>query len=336
MKVSSCTAVLACVVATGISVSETGAGASARVSPTVGDAGQASSGVLKITLLGTGNPRPSIERFGPSTLIEAGSQSILIDAGRGLTQRLFQIEGPTLLRSIDRLLLTHLHSDHIIGLPDIHLTGWIFGRTTPLTVYGPSGTSVMVAHLQRAFEYDRAIRQEDIGLPASGNVATGRDVSPGVVFDTDGLTVAAFTVDHGPIKPAFGYRITYQKRVVVLSGDTRMSPEVIKQAQGADVLIHEVVSPEAEARLNALADPRAQEKVVGYHTTPEQCGQIFATVKPRLAVYSHIVPSPATAEDLIPATRKSYDGPLEVGYDLMMITVGDEVKVEKREVKSEQ
>ena len=287
--------------------------------------------LFRVTLLGTGNPRPSIERFGPAILIEAGDRRLLFDAGRGVTQRLFQIDGAPLLCSVDTVLLTHLHSDHVVGLPDLLLTGWLFGRPEPLTVLGPKGTTAMSRHLNEAFAFDRRIRAEDEGLPPDAGRILARDVGAGVVLESAGaLEVTAFEVDHAPVKPVYGYRIDFGRRSVVLSGDTRASEAVVARATGVDVLIHEVVAVEAERRLAAVVDPKRVEKIVARHTTAEECGRLFARARPRLAVYSHIVPSPATADDLIPATRRSYDGPLEVGHDLMTITVGEKIEVTTR------
>jgi len=253
-----------------------------------------------------------------------------VDAGRGATIRLFQLGKGSLLRSVDAVLLTHLHSDHTVGLPDLWLTGWILGRKTPLAVYGPAGTRAMMLGLERAYEADIHIRRDlDEHFPAAGIAVEATDVEPGIVFEKDGLKVTAFAVDHRPVTPAYGYRIDYQGRSVVFSGDTRPSDNLVEHARGADVLVHEVVSPEVERRASET-DPAVIGKIIAHHTTPEDAGRIFARVRPRLAVYSHIVPSPATAADLLPATRKTYRGWVVVGEDLMTITVGAHIGVAKR------
>jgi len=287
--------------------------------------------LFRVTLLGTGNPRPSIDRFGPAILVEAGDTRLLFDCGRGVAQRLFQIDGAPLLRSIDAVFLTHLHSDHVVGLPDLWLTGWLFGRHDPLPVFGPKGTAEMATHLSAAFAFDLKVRQQDEGLPPNGSRLKARDGAPGVLFQHAGLSVVAFEVDHGPVRPAFGYRIEFAGRKVVLSGDTRATDVVAARAKGADLLVHEVIAPEAERRLAAVTDPKTIERILARHATPEECGRLFAKARPRLAVYSHIVPSPATDEDLLPATRKFYDGPLEVGRDLMTITIGAKIEVTTRD-----
>jgi len=292
---------------------------------------------LQITLLGTGNPRPSLERFGPSILVEAGGQRLLIDAGRGAAQRLFQIGQRDALTGLDAVLLTHLHSDHTVGIPDVWLTPWIFGRARALPLLGPAGTADMARHLTQAYAWDIATRQKDEGFPADGVRLDGRDVTPGVVWNRDGVTVTAFAVDHGAFAtPAFGYRIAAGGRSVVVSGDMRFDERFVDHARGADVVITEVISPEVEARRAQVRDPKALERILARHISPEQAGTLFSRIKPRLAVFTHVVPSPATAEDLLPPARTTYGGPLAAGYDLMTIVVGNTVETFTRRTLSDQ
>jgi ribonuclease Z len=291
---------------------------------------------LHVTLLGTGNPRPSMDRFGPSILVEAGDTDILVDVGRGATQRLFEIGASQQLRELDLVLFTHLHSDHVVGFPDVWLTGWVFGRARPLPVMGPPGTTSMCAHLDQAFAFDKKVRGRDARYVAEGIALETRDVEPGVVFEDGALRVTAFEVDHGDgIVPAYGYRVDFGPHSVALSGDMKYDERIIDHAKDVDVLVMEVISAEVEMRRAQVQGPLAIEKVIAHHISEEQAGTIFARVRPRLAVYSHIVPSPATAEDLIPPTRRTYDGPLAVGYDLMKITIGESVEVHPRRVISD-
>jgi ribonuclease Z len=288
---------------------------------------------FRITLLGTGNPRPAPDRFGPSSLVEAGGFRVLLDAGRGATIRLLQAGGRDLLSGVDFVLLTHLHSDHTVGLPDVWLTGWVSGRERPLAVYGPPGTDSMIRHLKRAYEFDVENRGGVVEmLPAAGAELEATEIeidkegaAARVVFDRGGLKILAFEVDHGPDTPALGYRFEYDGRTAVFSGDCRPTPGLVVQAHGADVLVQEVVSPALLRRHTLLRDPEAVERVIARHTTPEEAGRIFALARPRLAVYSHIVPSMATAADLVPPTRKEYAGRLAVGHDLMTITIGKKI-----------
>jgi ribonuclease Z len=178
---------------------------------------------MTVTLLGTGSPIPIIDRFGPSTLVQAGSETLLFDCGRGVPVRLWQMHVP--LRDITALFFTHLHSDHVVGFPDFWLTGWLpppFGhRTVKLHVYGPIGTADMMTHLQKAYKADIRIRIADEKVPPEGVAIAVREITEGVVYEHNGVTVTAFDVDHGDlIKPSFGYRIDYAGRSVVISGDT--------------------------------------------------------------------------------------------------------------------
>ena len=281
---------------------------------------------FKVTLLGTGAPRPSMERFGPSILVEAGKEKLLFDCGRGVTQRLFQLRVP--FGDVISLFLTHLHSDHIVGIPDLYLTGWIMRRDTAFHVWGPEGTADMMSHLQQAYQFDIHIRRDvDEKLPAQGAVVVAKDIEQGVVYQNGDLKVTAFNVDHSPVKPAFGYRVDYAGHSVVLSGDTRNSENLIQFSQGTDLLIHEVLDPEAYFASDQFFSPEQKQKVVNHHTTPEQAGKIFSQVKPKLAVYSHIVPF--NAPDLVAHTRKTYSGPLEVGEDLMSFEIGEKIEVRR-------
>ncbi len=286
----------------------------------------ASGPAIRITLLGTGNPRPVVERFGPSILVEAGNQKLLFDCGRGCAQRLFQAKIP--FNDLTAVFLTHLHSDHVVGIPDLWLTGWIMGRKTPFRIQGPSGTEHMMSALQQAYEFDIHTRRDvDEKLPAEGVAVEAKDIGPGTVWDSNGVKVTGFSVDHGQVKPAFGYRVDYGGHSVVLSGDTRYSENLIRFAKGTDVLVHEVLDVESYQSYHTALTPQQMQKVIEHHTSAEQAGKVFAAVQPKLAVYSHIVPPDPV--DLVAHTRQTYSGPLEVGEDLMSIDVGDSVQVHR-------
>jgi ribonuclease Z len=217
----------------------------------------------------------------------------------------------------------------VVGFPDLWLTGWLIvpGRSKPLNVWGPAGTAAMMDHLKQAFEYDVRIRIQNDGASPEGVTILAKEISEGVVFEKGGVKITAFEVDHAPVKPAFGYRIDYAGHSVLLSGDTRVTENLVKYAKDLDVLVHEVFAPATLER--AGVSPARAKRIVEYHTTPEQAGQIFARVKPKLAVYSHICMPGATEQDLVPATRKSYTGRLELGEDLMVIDVGETIDVRR-------
>lgn len=288
---------------------------------------------IKVTLLGTGAPVPSVERFGPSTLVEAGGQKFLFDCGRGAGQRLWQQK--IQLGSVNRLFLTHLHSDHVVGIPDLWLTGWIptvYGRRVePFRVWGPTGTRDMMQHLQEAFAWDISTRRKEQNKADSGVMVVANDIREGVVYNEGGVKITAFTVDHSDfIDSALGYRVDYGGHSVVLSGDTRYSNNLVQFARGADVVIHEV----AAASEKSMQSSPLIRQILGFHSSPEDAAKVFAQVKPKLAVYSHIVlltadPSipPPTTADLVRRTAAVYKGPLQVGEDGMTIEIGPEVKV---------
>jgi ribonuclease Z len=277
---------------------------------------------LKVVLLGSGGgPLVNLQQFGASTLVEAGSVRFLFDCGRGATIRLTQVGVP--IGSISRLFLTHLHSDHVIQIPDLLLTGWAGGgRRIPLEVWGPDGTRAMMDHIQQAFAFDIHMRRDvDEKIPGEGIKVVSHDIKQGIVFDEQGVKVTAFLVDHGPVTPAFGYRVDYRGHSVALSGDTRVSENLIRFAQGVDVLVHEVVDPDA-VRARSI-NREAMEAIIAHHTTPEQAGSVFARVKPRLAVYSHA----SNAESVMTQTRKTYAGPLQGPEDMLTIEIGEKIDV---------
>lgn len=282
----------------------------------------ASGEELEVTLLGTGHPGPSMERFGPGILVRAADQVLLFDAGRGGIQRLTQLG--ISYREIDALFLTHLHSDHVVGIPDLWLTGWLIsGRDKPLRIFGPRGTAHLIEHLQEAFEFDINIRLVDEKLPPGGGKLEAREIEDGLVYKKGGVRVTAFFVDHKPVSPALGFRIDYAGRSVALSGDTRFSAGLIKSAAGVDLLVHEV----ADAREGLAARYPSLGRVIAHHTTAREAGRVFDKVKPKLAVYSHIVLSDITESELVDRTRETYSGPLVVGRDLMRFVVGERVRV---------
>ena len=285
---------------------------------------QTTKETFRVTLLGTGAPPPRLDRFGPSTLVEVGEEKFIFDAGRGAMQRLHQLAIP--FSEISGLFLTHHHSDHVVGFPDLWLTGWIgrpWGqRAQPLPVYGPEGTRQMMEHLPLAFHVDIRVRSRSYA--PDGVRLDAHEIRQGAVFDRDDIRISAFEVDHGGEElPAYGYRIDYQGRSAVLSGDTTFNENLIDHAQGADLLVHEVTAVAGKAAEN----PQQLKRIGANHTTPDQAGEVFARVRPKLAVYNHLLLfGSARPEDLIPATRPKYDGRLIVGEDLLQIDIGAEMR----------
>ena len=288
---------------------------------------------IKLTFLGTGAPRPSPTRYGPSILLEAGETKLLVDAGPGMRQRIFQAGGFELLTDIDTVLITHLHFDHTIELPNLWLTGWLFGRKKNMKVYGPEGTEDFMSHFEQAFDWDLRYRYlTNVHVEGSDLITT--DIEPGVFYNQDGLKITAFDVAHLPLDPeteellglegaTFGYRVDYKGRSVVFSGDTRSLPgsKIIEISKGVDVLIHETQIPypgdSKEAKLANVS--------MIVHSSPEQVAYVFNETRPRLGIYHHIIPPETTRDELLGMT--DYDGRMEVAEDLMTLMIGDEITV---------
>ena len=292
------------------------------------------SGDFRVTLIGSGTPVPNIERFAACTLVEAGGRTLLIDAGRGATMRLRQLDIP--LSWVDPLLITHYHSDHVAGLPDLWLTGWLpgagGGRKTPFRVIAPRGARSLMDGLADAYSLDIRTRLADEKLPPEGIKTVVEEFDrDGIVYEEGGVRVTAFEVDHGDaIKPACGYRFDYGGHSAVVSGDTRYSENLIRHAHGADLLVHEVCHAQ-----DPLLEEPIMRRVVAHHTSPRDAGRVFAQVRPKLAAYTHIVllgnstVPPPTLDDVVNQTRYTYDGPLVVGEDLMSFEIGSEIKVHR-------
>ena len=300
--------------------------------------------VMKITFLGTGAPRPSTERYGPSILVEAGDHKILVDAGPGMRERLFEAGGFDAISGVDHVLVTHLHFDHTVSIPSVWLSGWLFGRRVPLKIQGPAGIKDMMENIKRAYQWDVDYRVM-VGVPIAGTELEIEEVSNGVIFDEGGLKITSFEVEHMPINvgtgellglrgETLGFRIDYKGHSVVFSGDTRSTPasELNEQGKGVDILIHEVQVPSA----GATEEANLANVSLTVHSTPAQTGLVFATAKPKMAVYSHIIPPGTTEEDLRRLTAPYYSGPLTVAHDFMEITLsGDDIYIGERVKQSD-
>lgn len=292
---------------------------------TVVAAQSGSAAQLRVTFLGTsGGPVPGPERAGSAALVEYGNEAILIDAGRGAVQQMQRINlNPGV---VTRVFLTHLHSDHTVGLPEVWLARWTRARfKPPLEVTGPLGTEAMVSHIRSAWQYDVDIRSAPPEvMPRDAALMVGHDVTDGVAYEGNGIRVTAITVDHGPVL-TLGYRIDAGGHSISFSGDDIASENLIAKSQNVDVMVHNM-SGYTPAE---LADTgrggvvrRAALKMLG---TPEQAGTVFARTHPRLAVYTHHSRSP----DQIERTRNTYTGPLEAVEDLTQITIGEQITVTK-------
>lgn len=273
--------------------------------------------LLAITaiLLGTGNPRPNTEHAGAATAIVAGNEWFVVDAGRGATMR---IAGTDLkYENFRAVFLTHLHSDHTAGLPDLFITSWQFGRkTTPLQLYGPEGTQALSDAMLKFFAYDIHIRRDVVEKhPAAGATISTHVVRQGVIYNDGKVKVTAFAVDHRPVEPAFGYRFDSGGKSIVVSGDTRPSDNLVKFAKGADVLIHEAYLPEF---LDRVDTPAVSARLKSYHTSAEEAGEIATRAGVKTLVLTHLIP-PGADDTFRQRASKTFHGRLIVGKDLEVI-----------------
>ena len=217
----------------------------------------------------------------------------------------------------DKIFLTHLHSDHIVDLSNIFLNGAGRGERSNVRVWGPAGTAEMTGHLVRAYDWDLTYRAN----PRNPKLKmTGTEIGEGKVYDSGGVKITAFEVDHWPPRkrerdrdqfPALGYRLDYNGHSVLISGDTRFTENTIKYGKGVDLLIHGVHAGLDEAKASQGNRPQRGS----HHTGPKKAGEIFARAKPKLAVYTHIILGRKSEQDLIDLTRQTYAGPLAVGKE---------------------
>jgi ribonuclease Z len=295
----------------------------------------ANDATFKVILLGTaGGPTINAQRQGISTLVVAGPEHLLFDCGRGATTSMARLSiNPS---TVTKVFITHLHSDHVISLPELWLYPWASQRRhASLQVWGPQGTASMMKHLQEAFAFDVHVRRDvDEKFSRDGIKVITTDIREGIVHEANGVKVTAFLVDHGPVKPAFGYRVDYRGHSVVVSGDTRPSDNLVKYSQGADVLIHEVGRSKQDSAFTGPSDEllpggsgltRRQAKTIAdHHTDAAEAAEIFRRANPKLAVFSHAnLPPPET----LATVKASYPGRVEFGSDLMTIDIGDDITV---------
>jgi len=293
---------------------------------------------LRVILLGTtGGPTFDAQRLGIGTLMVAGPEVLLFDAGRAISTGL--VRAGIIPADVTRVFLTHLHSDHVASLPELYLFPWSSqGRSKPVLVWGPEGTRAMMGHLQEAFAFDIHVRRDvDEKFSPDGIKAVATDIKEGTVYAANGVKVSAFLVDHAPVAPAFGYRVDYRGHSVALSGDTRPSENLVKAAQGVDLLIHEVgrwkhdpvLSGPPNELIPGSRNTRGQVRTIAeHHTDGEEAGRIFERVRPKLALFSHYN-NAVNKPDAVRLVRQTYSGQVEFGEDGMILDIADTVTIHR-------
>lgn len=271
----------------------------------------------RIVMLGTGTPNADPDRSGPCVAILVNGSSYLVDAGPGIVRRAASAAKKGIVelqpQFLKRAFITHLHSDHTLGLPDLIFTPWVLERTEPLELFGPPGLKAMTESLEAAYKEDVDIRINGLE-PANttGYNALVHEIGPGIVYQDEQVTVKAFKVHHGSWQHAFGYRFETPDRVIVISGDCTPSEELIANAKDCDVLIHEVYS---EVRFHERP-PEWQRYHKDFHTSTVELGAIANQVRPKLLVLYHQLFWGATPDDLVNEVRRVYNGKVISANDL--------------------
>lgn len=272
-----------------------------------------------VVFLGTGMPAPNPERQGPSLAIVSNGKAYIVDAGTGVVRQAaaaFQ-RGVSALRpnTLDIAFLTHLHSDHTLGLPDLILTPWVMHRTVPLQLYGPLGTKAMADNIEKAYAEDIQVRIEGLEhQTTTGHQVVVHEIQPGVVYQDSDVKVTAFAVKHGSWKEALGYRFDANGKSIVISGDTRPSDSVVEACNGCDILVHEVYSGTPSG-----ADDAAYFS--SFHTSTQQLGEIAAKARPKLLVVWHYVPLGQTnPTQMVDEIHRTFRGMVVVANDLDVIS----------------
>lgn len=270
---------------------------------------------MRITLLGTGCPQVSTRRYGPASLLCTDTRQFLIDCGSGVTQRL--LAAGTSGRQIDAVLLTHLHSDHIVDLFQLIISSWHQGRDRPQRIFGPVGTRQYMKGLMALWkpELDQRIAHEKRGSTEALELEV-TEVEPGRIIQDGDLSVIAVPVRHQPVKAAFGYVFADARHKVAFSGDTAYCPELIQAAKDADALVHECFIHREMLALPGRS-PETLANVASYHTLSTEVGKVAGQAHAACLILNHFVPVAFDQAALLADVRADFAGPVLVGEDLM-------------------
>ena len=284
-------------------------------------------------MLGTGNPNADPDRSGPAVAVVAGGKAYLVDCGPGVVRRAAAAEKqhdiPALkAASLNIVFITHLHSDHTLGYPDLIFTPWVLGRDQPLEAYGPRGLKKMTNHIEQAWAEDIKVRRQgleqanangykvnvhEIDLRRRGAAATasGSPALP-VIYRDENVTVTAIPVKHGTWKQAFGYKFETRDRNIVISGDTAPAEAIVNACDGCDLLVHEVYNPHGDE----LNETHWKEYFRTFHTSPTELGDIARRAHPKLLVVYHESLEKLPVADLLEQIGKEYSGKWVSAKDL--------------------
>jgi len=278
---------------------------------------------MKLVMLGTGTPNADPARSGPALAVTFAGKAYLVDAGPGVVRRAAaaQQKGvPELAQpNLDHVFITHLHSDHTLGLPDLMFTPWVLERDHALTLYGPTGSADMVAHLSKAYAVDVAMRLNGLE-PANpdGFKVTVHEIGQNrLLVDTASIKISAIPVLHGSWDEAYGFKFEASGKTIVVSGDARPSGRLLEAARGADILVHEVYSDAGWRR----REPVWQKYHKSFHTSATELAELAGKAKPKLLVLTHQLYWGTSDPDLVQEIRDAgYKGAIISASDLDVFT----------------
>ena len=274
----------------------------------------------RLILLGTGTPNADPNRAGPALAISVGDRSYIVDFGPGIVRQAAALSsnrgGPfdsLNPKNLKVVFLTHLHSDHTTGYPDLILTPWVLERSDPLKVFGPEGIKNMTTKILEAYKADIDYRIDGLE-PAneSGWKVEAVEVNEGIIYEDELIEVIAFKVNHGTWDNAYGYKFITEDKTIVVSGDTAPSKQLIEMSQGVDILVHEVYS---QAGFNRRTEVWKKYHA-SHHTSTKELAEIANEAQPKLLVLTHILFWGSTEEEILEEVESSYSGKVSLGQDL--------------------
>jgi ribonuclease Z len=272
-----------------------------------------------VTLLGTGCPQVHPHRFGPASLVQAGERSFLVDCGSGVTQRMAAagVSGA----GLDALLLTHLHSDHLVDLYQLVISSWHQGREQPQRIFGPPGTRAFAEATMEVWRKERELRIAWECRPSTAGLELDiTEFEEGVIWDAEALRISAFGVDHRPVEPAFGFLFETAQARVAFSGDTTVCERLIDAAKDVDLLVHECFI-HREMAGGRMRSAQGLANVAAYHTLSSDVGKVAARAEARVLLLNHLVPVEFNRDALLREVCADFAGPVVIGEDLLSVDV---------------
>ncbi|MGH6913129.1 MAG: MBL fold metallo-hydrolase [Geminicoccales bacterium] len=272
-----------------------------------------------MTLLGTGCPQAHPHRFGPASLVVAGGKSFLIDCGSGVTQRMAAagVSGAKL----DALLLTHLHSDHVVDLYQLIISSWHQGRDRPQRIFGPAGTRAFAEATMDLWRKERDLRIAWERRPSTAAFELDiTEFDEGTVLEADGVRISAFEVDHRPVERAFGFLLETEHARVAFSGDTTVCDNLVSHVRGVDLLVHECFIHGAMTE-GHMRSAQGLANVAAYHTLSSEVGKVASRAGAGVLLLNHFVPVAFDRDALLREVAADFAGPVVIGEDLLTIDV---------------